>query len=202
MSAIQILPSHLSLTCRTADVAHLLSLGLEPRRTRGAVTDLVDPHDLPRDLREERRRIAQAGLPFYGYATIGHPLHPADSVPVVFAAHGATYREAIATGDGRPLARFSTDGFPMGPDLILGRAYYRCLAAALAALPDPAPWVPAMYPLDAAGCEGCGGRGWQMSRDPESGLTYVARCEICGQYPSDQVAGMVAFGPIERGWPE
>jgi hypothetical protein len=202
MSATPILPSHLSLTCRTEDVVHLLPLGLAPHRTRGAATDLVDPHDLPRDLREERRRIAAAGLPFYGYATICHPLHPTLAVPVVFAAHGAIYCEAVADIDGRPLARFSTDGFPLGPDLILGRAYYRCLAAALAALPDPAPWIPAMYPLDAVGCEGCGGRGWHMSRHEETGLTYVVRCRTCGQYPTDQLAGMVAFGPIERGWPE
>jgi len=202
MSATQILPSHLSLTCRTEDVAQFLPLGLKPRSTRGALTDLVDPHDRPRDLREERRRIAEAGLPFYGYATIGHPLHSDRPVPVAFAAHGGTYCEAAAAADGRPLARFSTDGFPQGPDLILGRTYYRCLAAALAALPDPAPWVPAMYPLDALGCEQCGGRGWHMSRHEETGLTYVARCRACEQYPSDQIAGMVAFGPIERGWPE
>ena len=101
MSATQILPSHLSLTCRTEDVAHFLPLGLEAHGIRGALTDLVDPHDLPRDLREERRRIAEAGLPFYGYATIGHPLHPARSVPVVFAAHGATYCETVAAVDGR-----------------------------------------------------------------------------------------------------
>jgi hypothetical protein len=195
-------PSHLALTCRTADTGHFLPLGLEHYRTRGEVTDLVDPHDVASDTGEQRRRLALAGIPFYGYATIGHPLHPAEALPVVFAAHAGTYEEAHAHTDLRPLTRFSTDGFPCLPDLIVGRAYYRRLAAALAALPDRAPWVPAMYPLEALGCQGCGGRGWHMSRHEETGITYVARCQSCQLFPSDEIAGMVAFGPIERGWPE
>jgi hypothetical protein len=202
MSTARPAPSHLSLTCRTADVVHFLPLSLEVYRIRGPVTDLVDPHDSPLDSGPLRRRIAQAGHPFYGYATIGHPFHPAAPLPVVFAAQAGAYEEAHAQADLRPLTRLSTDGFPLAPDLILGRAYSRRLAAALAALPDPSPWVPAMYPLEALGCEGCGGRGWHMSRHQETGITYVAHCQACRQFSSDEVAGMVAFGPIERGWPE
>jgi hypothetical protein len=202
MSTTRPTPSHLSLTCRAEDVAHFLPLGLELRLSRGPVTDLVDPHDAPRDLREERRRLAEAGFSFYGYATIGRPLHPAEICAVVFAAHAGSYIEAHSNSDLRPLTELTTDGFPFGPDLILGRAYFRCLAAALSALPDPAPWVPAMHPFEAAYCDCCGGRGWHMTRHEHTRITYVARCESCRQFPSDVLAGMAAFGPIERGWPE
>jgi hypothetical protein len=202
MSTAKPTPFHISLTCRTAHVDHFLPLGLEIYRTRGAVTDLVDSGDAPSDTGEQRRSIAEAGIPFYGSATLGYPLRPDEALPAVFAAQAGTYHEAHAGPDLRPLVRLSTDGFPLGPYLILGRAYFRCLAAALAALPDPAPWVPALYPLDALACEDCGGRGWHMSRHEETGITYVARCEACRQFQSDETAGMAAFGPIERGWPE
>jgi hypothetical protein len=193
-------PSHLSLACRTADVAQFLPLGLEVYRTRGGVTDLVDPHNVPSDTREQRRAIALAGIPFYGCATLGSPLHPAELLPVVFAAHAGAYQEAHCHPDLKPLARLSSDGFPDVSDLIVARAYLRCLAAALTALPDPAPWLDTLNPYKTLACAGCGGRGWHMCREED--LTFVVACQMCREYQDDVLAGMSAYGDIERGWPE
>jgi hypothetical protein len=200
MTTAKPIPSHLSLTCRTAEVDHFLPLGLEVYRTRGPVTDLVDPHDSPLDSGAERHRIAEAGLPFYGFATIGHPIHRDESLPVVFAAHAGTYQEAHCHPDLQPLARLTPDGFPDGIDLLLARAYLRCLAAALTALPDPAPWLRSPSPYETLGCEGCGGRGWHMCREED--ITFVVACQVCHKYQDDVLAGMFAYGHIERGWPE
>jgi len=124
------------------------------------------------------------------------------STPVVFAADAGAYQEAHCHPDLKPLARLSSDGFPDISDLIVARAYLRCLAAALTALPDPAPWLDTLNPYKTLACAGCGGRGWHMCRNEDTGITYVAACQECRRFLDDVAAGMLAYHPIEQGWPE
>jgi hypothetical protein len=187
----------LSLTCRTDDLERFVELGLIPLRTRGVVTDL-ELALADRDLYPERCRIAQEGIPFYGHAMTSQ-----DGVPVVFAADGAQHFEAPAGTGNHPAAHLhASDAFPNGSELFLGRLYYRCLATTLAALPDPEPWLPAMPKelADAIACE-CGGRGWFLAEEEDTHRFVVCRCDICCLFPDDQLAGAVAYGSVEAGWP-
>jgi hypothetical protein len=188
----------LSLTCRTSDLELFVALGLAPMRTRSGVTDLelaVADHDLY----PERCRLGRAGIPFYGFATTS-----IDQTPVVFASEGHQHFEAPAGRGRHPAAHlYSSDPFPHGAELALGRLYYRCLANTLAALSDPNPWLPAMPKAlaDAMACS-CGGRGWVLAEEEDTHRFFVCRCDLCEKYQDDAVAGAAAYGVIEAGWPE
>jgi hypothetical protein len=189
----------LSLTCRTRDLGRFAALGLTPVRSRGEVTDLELPR-ADRDSRSERSVLAGEGIPFYGYAATNDFYQ----VPVVFAADGVRLCEAPAGTGNHPAAHlYSHDGFPDGSELYLGRDYYRALAAALDLLPDLTPWLPSMPKkfVDAMACE-CGGRGWVLAREEATSLCFVTRCEVCSQFETDVLAGLMAYGPIEAGWPQ
>jgi hypothetical protein len=140
---------------------------------------------------------AEAGLFFYGYATRSRY-----GGPVVFASDGRQCIEAQAGEDPFPTARLLDNGFPDSSELTRGRAYYRCLAVAVAALPEEAPCVPTLPAELAArmGCE-CGGRGWYLAEDEDLDRFVVVRCETCGLYASDRMAGLFANTSIEAGWP-
>jgi hypothetical protein len=186
----------LSLTCRTQDLERFVAMGLVPLRARGAVTDL-ELAVADRDLYPERCLIAEAGIPFYG-----HAMTSIDRVPVVFAAHSGEHFEAPAGSGHHPAANLLTDARPNGSQLLLGRLYYRCLAGALGALPDPKPWLPAMPQVltDAMACE-CGGRGWFLAEEEDTNRFFICRCDLCAQFETDQLAGMIAYGSVEAGWP-
>jgi hypothetical protein len=187
----------LSLTCRTQDLERFVALGLVTLRTRGEVTDLVLAL-ADRDLYPERCRIAAAGIPFYG-----HAMTSIERVPVVFAADGVRHFEAPAGTGYHPAAHLhSSNAFPHGSELFLGRLYYRCLTGALAALPDPEPWLPAMPKVltDSMDCE-CGGRGWFLAQEEDTRRFFVCRCDLCCVFVDDQMAGAVAYGSVEAGWP-
>jgi hypothetical protein len=188
----------LSLTCRTQDLPYFVTLGLTALRTREAVIDL-ELARADRDLYPERCRIAAAGIPFYGYATTS-----IDRVPAVFAADGVRHCEAPAGSGQHPTAYLSASfPFPDVAELTRGRLYYRCLANALAALPDPEPWLPTMAKVlaDVMDCK-CGGRGWFLAEDKRTRRFVVCRCNGCCMHADDLSAGRIAYDVIEAGWPE
>ncbi len=191
----------LTLTCRTADAHRFVELGLTPVRVRGPLADLelprFDPaHSAPL-LSAGRHQVAADGVPFYG-----HTSQSRDGGPVVFAADGTSYIEVPASLDLLPTVRLRMQAYPDSYDLLLGRTYLRNLAATVLALPDPKPWLPVpSHELVAhMGCD-CGGRGWFLAEDEDSGFFQIVACDICRQYESDGLAGLLANTAIEAGWP-
>lgn len=190
----------LTLTCRTVAARRFVELGLTPLRVRGELTDLEWPHlDTPQAtlLLAGCHRIAADGVPFYGHCTCSQ-----DARPVVFAAEDSCYIEVPACPDRLPLVRIQIDAYPNSGDLVLARAYLRCLAGAVLALAEPNPWLP-VPPQELASlmdCD-CRGRGWFLLRDEESGLFQVFPCDICYQYNDLGLVGLLANTQIERGWP-
>jgi hypothetical protein len=189
-----------TLTCRTAHAPRFLALGLTPIRVRGELTDFerlaVHPsHTGPASSSTAaRRRIAADGIPFYGHAS-----RDRDGEPVVFASDGWQYAEAPASPDHFPTVRLLDDAYPALAELALARTYFRCLAAAVLALPDPSPWLPRPRELAAPGCSDCGGRGWFLVEDELSALFQVVACDVCRLYPDDAAAGLAANAAIETG---
>jgi hypothetical protein len=185
-------------TCRAQDLERFVALGLGLVRIRGSLADLEIART-DRDFFPQRCLLAAAGVPFYGYAAMSR-----DLVAVVFAADGHQHFEAPAGAGRHPAAHLlSNSGLPYGAELYLGRHYYRCLASTLATLPDTEPWLPAMPKelADAMACE-CGGRGWFLAEEEDTGRCVICRCDICSLFPNDVIAGRVAYGSIETGWPE
>lgn len=127
------LPPDISLTCRSPDLPSFLSLGFTVLRDRGAVLDLAVAN-ADRDLWPARCRIAAAGVPFYGRSIVSR-----DGVPVVFAADGAEHWEAYGASQDRSPGGFVLEAHPRSREVRLALPFYRHLARALSALPDPRP---------------------------------------------------------------
>jgi hypothetical protein len=190
----------LTLTCRTIEAPRFVELGLTPLRVRGELTDLEGAHlDTPQAtlLLAGCHGIAEDGVPFYG-----HCRYSQDARPVVFAAEDNCYIEVPACPDRLPLVRIQIDADPESGDLVLARAYLRCLAAAVAVLAEPNPWLPVPRQEIASLMDcACRGRGWFLECDEESGPFRVIPCGICCQYDDLGLVGLLANTQIERGWP-